>query len=146
MKKEDKNKFPYKLPAGTIWGNIIIKFLNDEDVFIQVKQLKHNTNYEEMGFVGKGNNPNPSEAWTFLRVLAHQVNGELTIKDAEAKDRYKKQKELLGKALQKYFLLDYDPFYPYHSSSEKSGDSYKIKLTLILQKYSHKISICLLSQ
>lgn len=129
-KKEDKNKFPYKLPAGTEWENFTIKFEDDENVFIQVKQYKYNTDYKEMGMVGRGKNPNPSEAWTFLKVLS-QLNGELTIKDAEARDKYKKQKELLAKALQSYFLIDYDPFYPYRSSTEKSGNSYKIKITLI---------------
>lgn len=130
QKGDDKPRFPHKLPAGTRWEEMTIKFLGDENVFIQVKQFKHNASYKEFGFVGKGNNPNPSEAWTFLRVLA-KANGELTIKDAEAKGKYKKQKELLAKSLQSYFSLDYDPFYPYHSSSEKSGDSYKIKITLI---------------
>ncbi|MFA4880445.1 MAG: hypothetical protein WC650_02375 [Candidatus Doudnabacteria bacterium] len=129
-KKEDKNQFPYKLPAGTKWENFTIKFEDDENVFIQVKQFKYSADYRKMGMVGRGKNPNPSEAWTFLKVLS-QVNNELTIKDAEARDKYKKQKELLAKALQKYFLLDYDPFYPYHSSTEKSGNSYKIKITLI---------------
>jgi hypothetical protein len=129
-KKADKPKFPHKLPAGTRWEEITIKFLDDENVFIQVKQFKHTANYKEMGFVGKGNNPNPSEAWTFLKVLA-KVNGELTLKDPKARDKYKKQKELLAKSLQNYFSLDYDPFYPYRSSSEKSGNSYKIKITLI---------------
>lgn len=129
-KTENKNKFPYKLPAGTKWENFIIKFEDDENVFIQIKQFKHNAYYEEMGMVGRGKNPNPSEAWMFMKVLA-QVNGELTIKDAQARDKYKKQKELLAKALQKYFSLDYDPFYPYHSSTEKRGNSYKIKITLI---------------
>jgi len=33
--------------------------------------------------------------------------------------------------LQNYFSIDYDPFYPYQSSSEKAGDSYQIKITLI---------------
>lgn len=108
----------------------MIKFTDEENVYIQVKQFRHNTSYKEMGFVGKGNNPSPSEAWTFLKVLA-KVNGELTIKDAEAKDKYKKQKELLVKSLQSYFSIDYDPFYPYRSSSEKSGNSYKVKMTLI---------------
>ncbi|OGE76155.1 MAG: hypothetical protein A3C85_01670 [Candidatus Doudnabacteria bacterium RIFCSPHIGHO2_02_FULL_48_21] len=129
-KKENTNRFPYKLPAGTKWENFTIKFLDDENIFIQVKHIKHEVNYKEMWFVGKGKNPNPSEAWVFLKVLA-KVNGELTIKDAEARDKYKKQKEVLAKALQNYFLLDYDPFYPYRSSPEKEGNSYKIKITLI---------------
>jgi len=130
IKRENKNKFPYKLPAGTIWENFIIKFKDDENIFIQVGRYKHNTNYKEMGMVGKGKNPNPSEAWIFMKVLA-RVNGELTIKDVKAKDKYKKHKEFLLKALQNYFSLDYDPFYPYRSSSEKNGNSYKIKITLI---------------
>lgn len=128
--KKNKNNFPHKLQAGTRWENFTIKFLDDENVFIQVKQFKYNTNYKEMGFIGRGTNPRPSEAWTFLKVLA-TVNGELTFKDPKAKDKYKKQKELLAKSLQDYFSLDYDPFYPYRSSSEKSGNSYKIKITLI---------------
>ena len=127
---EDKPKFPHKLPAGTKWEEITIKFEDDENVYIQVKQFKHTASYKELGLVGRGKNPNPSELWTFLKVLA-QVNGELAIKDAQARDKYKKQKELLAKALQSYFSLDYDPFYPYRSSSEKQGNSYKIKITLI---------------
>lgn len=128
--KKSRSKFPHRLSAGTIWENFIIKFLDNENVFIQVKQFEHNTNYKEMGFIGKGINPRPSEAWTFLKVLA-TVNGELSFKDPKKKDKYKKQKELLAKSLQDYFSLDYDPFYPYRSSSEKNGNSYKIKITLI---------------
>jgi len=129
-KQKDPQKFPYKLPSGTQWQNIAIKFEDEEKVFIQAKQYKLYTDYKEMGFVGRGKNPNPSEAWTFLKVLS-LVNGELTIKDAEAKNKYKKQKELLAKSLKNYFSIDYDPFYPYKSSPEKQGNSYKIKLTLI---------------
>jgi len=129
-KETDKPKFPYKLPAGTTWEAITMKFENNENIYIQVKQYKHTASYKELGLVGRGKNPNPSELWAFLKVLS-QVNGELTIKDTQAKDKYKKQKELLAKALQSYFSLDYDPFYPYHSSTEKQGNSYKIKITLI---------------
>lgn len=129
-KKDDKTRFPHKLPAGTRWENITIKFLDNENVYIQVKQFNHNTNFKEMGFIGKGNNPNPSEAWEFLKILA-KLNGELNIKDREARDKYKKQKEFLTNGLQSYFSLDYDPFYPYISSLEKNGNSYKIKLALI---------------
>ncbi len=128
--KDDRPKFPHKLPAGTRWEEIMIKFENNEKVFIKVKQFREHFTYKDMGFIGRGKNPNPSEAWIFLKVLA-QVNGELTIKDTEVRDKYKKQKELLAKALQSYFSLDYDPFYPYRSSSEKQGNSYKIKITLI---------------
>lgn len=123
-------KFPYKIPSGTQWHNVFIKFLDDEQIEIYIKKLKHITNYKEMGFVGKGKVPEPSEQWIFLKVLA-KCNGEITIKDDTAKDTYKQQKYLLTESLKNYFSIDYDPFYPYKSSSEKSGNSYKIKLTLI---------------
>jgi hypothetical protein len=123
-------KFPYKIPAGTYWNQIIIKFLNDEQIEIWVKKQKHVTNYKEMKMTGKGSNPEPNEQWLFLKVLA-MCNGELTIKDPEAREKYKKQKQALSETLKSYFSIDYDPFYPYQHNPEKSGNSYKIKLTLI---------------
>ncbi len=123
-------KFPHKIPAGTHWKQVIINFLNNEQIEINVKKLRYITDYKEMGFVGKGKIPEPSEQWIFLKVLA-QCNGELTIKDDTAKDTYKQQKHLLTESLQNYFSIDFDPFYPYKSSPEKHGNSYRIKLTLI---------------
>lgn len=125
-----KPKFPYKLPTGIHWNEIIIKFLNDENIEIHVNRIKHTTSYIDMGMIGKGKPPKPNEQWIFLKVLA-QYNGEITINDTEARDKYKMQKHLLSKTLQQYFSIDYDPFYPYHSTTEKQGHSYKIKLTLI---------------
>jgi len=131
-KKADGPKFPYKLPAGTKWENIVIKFEDDNKVFIKAKQLEHYTNFKDMGFIGKGNNPEPSEAWVFLRVLSMaKITGEIAITDKEVRDKWKAQKGILGEGLQNYFSIDYDPFYPYNSSTEKIGKSYKIKLTLI---------------
>jgi hypothetical protein len=123
-------KFPYKIPAGTHWNNVIIKFLDEERVEIHVKRLKHITDYKEIGMIGKGKVPTPGEQWLFLKVLA-KCFGELSFKDTEAKDKYKKQKQILTETLQNYFSIDYDPFYPYQSSLEKGGNSYKIKLTLL---------------
>ena len=138
--KKQTYKFPYKLPAGTKWENFIVKFEDTENVHIQIKQFKHYASYREMGFIGRGTNPKPSEAWTFLKVLA-ELNGEITLKNPEARDKYKKQKELLSKTLQSYFSLDYDPFYPYRSSLEKYGNSYKIKIVLwpLIDKKEEKI-------
>jgi len=123
-------KFPFKIPAGTHWNNVIIKFLDNENVEIHVKRLKHRASYKELGMIGKGKVPEPSEQWLFMKVLA-QYQGEITIRDPEAKDKYKKQKQALTETLRNYFSIDYDPFYPYHSCPEKAGNSYKIKLLLI---------------
>jgi len=123
-------RFPYKIPARTHWNQVIIKFLDNEHIEIHVKKLKHITGYKEMGMIGKGNVPTPSEQWIFLKVLS-QCQGEISIKDPQAKDTYKKHKQALAETLQQYFSIDYDPFYPYKSSPEKSENSYKIKITLI---------------
>jgi len=58
--------FPYKLPRGIKWENITIKFLDDEKVWINAHQFKHETDFKEMGFIGKGNKP--SVQWIFLKV------------------------------------------------------------------------------
>lgn len=129
-KKEDKNKFPYKLPAGTRWENFIIKFVDAENIDIQVRQFKHTANYQDIVPLGKGKIPKPSVLWAFLKVLA-QLGGEISIEDKEKRDEYKKQKELLTKCFQEYFSIDYDLFYPYHSAEGKESQTYRIKITLI---------------
>lgn len=136
---ESGPKFPYKIPAGTHWNNVIIKFLNDEEIEIYVKKLRHITNYKEMGMIGKGKVPIPNEQWVFLKVLA-KCNGEITIRDQEAKDKYKKQKQALTETLRNYFSIDYDPFYPYKSCPEKDGNSYKTKILLIPSQQEEKFS------
>jgi len=95
-------------------------------VYIQVNRFKHNENYAKMGFAdNRFSIPKPNEGWTFLWVLA-KYNGELTIKDPDAKDTYKKQKELVSKALKSYFSMESDPFYPYQETK-----SYKTRFTLL---------------
>lgn len=123
-KNTAKNTFPYSM-TGIDWKNVMFKFEDDENVYIKVKQHSHNTNFKEMGFIGRGRDPKPSEAWTMLEVLGKQ-NGEIAITDSEAKQKYKKQKEILSKVLKAYFKMESDPFYPYSESN-----SYRIRMTLI---------------
>lgn len=118
------NKFPHPIPAGTTWNNVVITFLDDRRVKMNVSGKEHTANYVELGLTGYGNPPAPSVLWSFLRVLA-QLNGEIEIKDPEAKDQYKKQKQQLSQFLKKYFSLDTDPFHPY-----KNEKSYKTKFTV----------------
>lgn len=125
-KEERKNKFPHKLPAGTEWKNFIIQFTNENEVFIQVNRFKHNANCSEMGFAdNRFSNPQPNAGWIFLWVLA-RYNGELAIKDPDAKDIYKKQKSLVSEVLKSYFSMESDPFYPYQETK-----SYKTRFTLL---------------
>jgi hypothetical protein len=127
---EAENKFPYKLPSGTKWEYITIKFLNDKEVSIKVYKFKHTTNYKKIGFEDKRND-RPDQQWELLKIFA-KYGGEITWKTPIADEKIKKTKELLTKILQNYFKIEYDPFYPYHSSySGKAKKSYKIKITLV---------------
>jgi len=130
-KEDNKPKFPYKLPAGTVWENFILKFVDDENIQIQVRQFQHIANYKDIVSYGKGKKiPKPSVLWDFLKVLA-QLGGEISIKDKKRRNQYKKQKELLSECFRSYFSIDYDLFYPYYSAEGKESKSYKIKVTLI---------------
>ncbi len=123
---ERKNKFPYKLPSGTKWENITLKFLNDEEILILVQGKEHIAKYDEIGFsTDKGK---PSVVWSFLKVLGKQ-NGEIAMTDKSANTKYKKQKQQVLDILQRYFSLDTDPFYPY-----KDTKSYKTKFTIFIDE------------
>lgn len=124
--EEKQYKFPYKLPRGTKWENITIKFFDDDTLQIHVQGKEHTARYKEMGFAGKGGKP--SVLWTFLRVLA-MYSGEIKARDPKAVDKFKKQKQSLSEKLEDYFGL-YDPFYPFQMK-EKTNKAYRVKFTLL---------------
>ena len=117
-----EHQFPHDLPRGTKWQNIIIRFLDEENVLIQVKGKEHTTNCFEMGFLGRGKKP--SLLWVFLQVLAVH-NGEIPINGPKEIEKYKKSKQLLSQKLEEYFGL-FDPFYPF-----EKDNSYRIQITLL---------------
>lgn len=121
--EEKKYRFPHKLPRGTKWENITIKFLDDDTVHISTKGKEHSQNFKDMGLEGKGGKP--SVLWIFLRVLA-MYSGEIKASDDKKDDSYKKQKQSLSEALESYFGLDFDPFYPFQTDK-----SYRVKFTLL---------------
>lgn len=120
---EAKYKLPIKLPAGTQWKNITMRFTDDDTLSILVQGKEQISNYKDMGFDGKGGKP--SVLWSFLKVLS-KYNGEISSLDASAKDVYKKQKQSLSEKLQSYFSLEADPFYPFQENK-----SYRVRFTLI---------------
>ncbi len=64
------------------------------------------------GYEGNGSKPN--EQWKFLLLLAKK-GGEIKHTDPQAKDSYKKQKQILSEKLKQDFRLDFDPFDSYVS-------------------------------
>jgi hypothetical protein len=116
--------FPHKLPAGTRWEDFIIKFLDNNKVLVQVKGQSEELDYKAMGFDDKRSGK-PDSQWAFLKILSAH-GGEISWSDQNANDNFKKVKERLATKLKSYFVIDYDPFYPY-----SEGKSYKIKPTLL---------------
>ena len=129
LKKGKKTKILTNFPKDTKWSDIIIKFLNNEEVIITAKELRKQTNYEEMGFEDE-KKKSPNKQWDFLKLLAiknHAIswenNYDLSIKNIW---RAKKQKQLLAESLKAYFQINDDPFFDY-----KKEKAYKIKINLI---------------
>ena len=118
-----KNKFPFAIQAGTTWESIYIQFKNSEAVTIQVSGHTHDTSFADMGFAD-GRTGKPNTQWTLLTLFAKN-GGNLTAGSPDAKDKYKKHKQLLSDALKSYFSIDYDPFKPYGKT-----DGYSIKINL----------------
>ncbi len=126
---KNPNHFPHKLPAGTTWNNITIRFIDSQKVSIRARQHEHETNYADMGFSDK-RSAKPDQQWALLHILALN-GGEITWKTSEANKNFKKTKGLLSKALQSYFSILEDPFYPYHSKTDdKAKNSYKIRICI----------------
>lgn len=124
------NKFPYPIPAGTLWQHLTIKFLDKENIKIFLGEMKYTAHCCELGFRGRGKETNI--AWEFLLVLSRN-NGEINRKNPEARDSFRKAKEQLIKKLRAYFAgISDDPFYNYQSASaDKQPNSYKIRIQLI---------------
>ncbi len=55
--QKTQSKFPTKLPAGTQWKNITIRFVDEDSVAILVQGKENIVGYQEMGFEGKGGKP-----------------------------------------------------------------------------------------
>lgn len=129
---------PIKLPSGTEWQDITIRFLDADNVEITTKDFLHTTNYKEMGFEDK-NKKMPDSQWGFLQLLSSsRFNGELSWEKLKEKTNFKenisvkemqtfrKKKQNLSDILKSYFQIQGSPFYNY--TKEKA---YKIKFALI---------------
>jgi hypothetical protein len=120
------HKFPYKIPDGTNWENVIIQFVDPESIEIRVGKWKHTASYIELDMADKrGKEYRPSEQWHFLKILA-DLGGEVSFKNGGAQWKLKKQKQALAEKLKSYFSIGYDPFFPY-----KQYGRYKAHMTLI---------------
>ena len=118
--------FPYKIPSGTRWEDFIFAFIDDETVVVKVKQHEAALTFEDMG-LADGRAGTPVIQWELLKVFAKN-NGEIAATSPDARNRYKKQKQILSQTLQEYFSIDFDPFRPYEGA-------YKAKFTIFYKDH-----------
>ncbi len=119
-----KTIIPLRLPPGTKWHNITIKFEDGQNVTITAPSFRESRNYKEMGFQND-KNLMPNKQWDMLYALAGQ-HGEVSVIDRKAALGLKKRKQLLSNTLREFFQIDDDPFFPY-----KTAKAYKTKFMLI---------------
>jgi hypothetical protein len=123
------------LPRDLKWEEIIIKFLNGDEVQITTKNKVWQSNYELMGFKDQ-KTKNPNLQWKFLKALS-LVNGFLNWdnnKNLTTKERnnVRKRKQELSETLEIYFhTIKGNPFFDY-----KKEDGYRIKIQLIPEQGS----------
>lgn len=117
------------LPANTRWQDIAIRFLNNHEAIIKIKDESRHTRFDEMGFKDKRTGL-PDKQWDLMVQLSKhkgevswENNRRLSKKDIDA---IKKRKQLLANTLRAYFGIDEDPFYSY-----KEEKAYKIKINLV---------------
>lgn len=145
-KANKNNIIPIKLPPNTKWGNIVIQFIDNENIKITAPDnFEHISDYTEMGFKDK-KKLCPNTQWRFLQLLSLR-KGYLSWKDLTEKpeaikqedmekliNQAKKRKQLLSKKLKKYFQINEDPFCDY-----RKKDAYEVKFHLFPQKHIQEI-------
>lgn len=155
LKKGEIN--PIKLPDNAVWEKLAIKFLDGHYVLIKYDNKEiAKRNYKEMGFEDERINK-PNLQWELLEKIAKDY-GEISRSTELSKDekeklkgvfpqnleddinqyknysiksvpnKYKKRKQELSDALEKYFQIDGKPFYDYQKIK-----CYKIKIKLTLE-------------
>jgi 7-cyano-7-deazaguanine synthase in queuosine biosynthesis len=117
------NVHRFDTPPGTGWSDILIRFLDGHTVTVVVAGQTKRLTFAEMN-MKDGRNANPTKQWKLLEVLSRTA-GRLSWSNSAADHKQKKQVELLGNRLQKFFGLTESPFHTY-----KKGSGWQIKLRL----------------
>lgn len=117
---------PFPAPPGTTWEEILIRFLSDERVAIQVRDIQQTRNYAEMGYEDRRSGI-PNLAWKLLRNLAER-GGLLTQPEQAGVSDWsivEKRIQEIRRLCRQLFQLSNDPFEPFH---EARGYKAKFKI------------------
>lgn len=121
--KNKKRLYPPHFQA-TLWSDVTIQFLDEQNVLITGGNKRVPANYEGLGFSDdKGKKPNT--AWRFLLELAKR-NGETIEIPSPIPDVIKQQKRTISDRLKTIFQNDTDPFYNFTQTN-----TYKTKFKIL---------------
>ncbi len=108
----------------TDWAKISIKFIDEQNVFIEADKKQSTANYQTLGFED-GKKGKPDTAWAMLFALAKN-NGETQVLQSPIPEKIRQQKSKLANRLKAIFKNEADPFY-----DVKENNIYRIKITLL---------------
>lgn len=145
-KTNTNNIIPIKLPPNTKWGQIVMQFIDNENIKITAPDnFKYTSNYVEMGFKDK-RRLCPNTQWRFLQFLSLRkgclswkslVEERNAIKKEDIEkliNQAKKRKQFLKDKLIEYFQINEDPFHDY-----RKINAYEVKFHLFPQEHLQEI-------
>ncbi|MBT5017097.1 hypothetical protein HN709_03860 [Candidatus Peregrinibacteria bacterium] len=116
-----------KLPPGTKWEDLTLKFLNGEtvEIYIRNKGKLGEANYHDFGLENKRERMRPpTQPWNLFKILSKHP--DLKSKDIDAPPHLRRTKCDLKEAFQLYFGISEDPFFEH-----KIFKAYKLKFRVI---------------
>lgn len=106
---ESQDRSPrFPTPSGATWSDVLIRFKDGHTVSVAVLGCSGVYGYADLGMCSGKNNA-PTKQWELLRTFAEE-RGVLTWSSRKASPRHRKQKQLLGDALRRFFGIEGDPF------------------------------------
>ena len=98
---------PFPTPAEARWSDVNIKFVDSHTVLVRVLEKSKRYSYFAMG-LSDNRSSRPNLQWELLKSFA-EGKGILEWASPDEARRLQKRRELLAKALQRFFQMDCDP-------------------------------------
>jgi len=130
LRAKERKITPPELPDNLKWEDIIIRFLNNNEIHVTLPSKTYSTDYELMGFRDE-KSKKPNVQWDLLKILS-EMGGVLSWKNnrnlnTKEAGKIRKREQLLSNTLKTYFHTAKDePFLEY-----KKEKAYKIRIKLI---------------
>lgn len=95
----------FETPPDARWGDVHINMIDHHTASVAVKGVTGQYNYADMG-MARGKAHLPDTQWELLQVFAKNF-GALTWNNRQAENKHKKRKQLLNKALVRFFRIEH---------------------------------------